>query len=243
MDDPPAFHRGPADAHVELSYQMEQGSFLNQASLRNVFARVQNLEAVVSELLGALAANDTIRAEQVPLAIKAYGQRVDDTTDVAAEARDAGLSTGASMEPATDGALGARWPGVVLRSETYDIPQGEPVDCAARMSVCHAVCCSLSFPLSASEVEGEKVKWDMGHPYMIRHDTSGYCTHNDAETGGCQVYEDRPAVCRRYSCAADPRIWKDFEGMVLNHEWIADHFANPGRVRMAVRPAGSDNTP
>ena len=242
--DPPAFHRGPPDPHAELSFQMEQGSFLNQASLRNAFSRIQNLEAVVGELLGALAANDTIRAEQVPMAIKAYGHQVDETEDdVAAANRQAGLTPGELMDPGDVSPSTARWPGVVMRSPTYQVAPGEPVDCAARMSVCHAVCCSLQFPLSAEEVEGEKVKWDLGHPYMIRHDTSGYCSHNDAETGGCGVYEDRPEVCRRYSCASDTRIWKDFEGMVLNTEWIADHFANPGRVRMAVHPASSDSAP
>ena len=33
----------------------------------------------------------------------------------------------------------------------------------------------------------------------------------------------RPTVCREYSCANDPRIWTDFDAMVLNDEWIAQH--------------------
>jgi hypothetical protein len=37
---------------------------------------------------------------------------------------------------------------------------------------------------------------------------------------GCLAYEDRPAPCRRYTCANDERIWKDFERMELNTEWI-----------------------
>jgi hypothetical protein len=34
------------------------------------------------------------------------------------------------------------------------------------------------------------------------------------------VYEDRPQVCRAYTCAGDERIWKDFDNMVLNEEFL-----------------------
>ena len=72
------------------------------------------------------------------------------------------------------------------------------------------------------------VKWDLGRPYFIRHEASGYCTHIDPATLACRIYGDRPAVCRGYSCAGDDRIWLDFEAMVLNVEWIEAH----------VRPTG-----
>jgi Fe-S-cluster containining protein len=36
----------------------------------------------------------------------------------------------------------------------------------------------------------------------------------------CGVYTSRPSVCRRYSCAGDRRICKDFDAMELNQEWI-----------------------
>jgi Fe-S-cluster containining protein len=57
-------------------------------------------------------------------------------------------------------------------------------------------------------------------PYHIRHEATGFCTHLRDSPRGCGVYEHRPAICRRYSCAGDERIWKDFDGMVLNEEWI-----------------------
>ena len=60
-------------------------------------------------------------------------------------------------------------------------------------------------------------------PYYIRHEASGFCTHLRDDPRGCGVYENRPAICRRYSCAGDERIWKDFDGMVLNDEWINAH--------------------
>ena len=41
--------------------------------------------------------------------------------------------------------------------------------------------------------------------------------------GGCQIYEQRPNPCRMYSCEHDDRIWKDFDAMELNDEWIAEY--------------------
>ena len=103
------------------------------------------------------------------------------------------------------------------------------------MHVCHAVCCKLNFALTAPEVEGGAAKWDLGFPYMIRHESNGYCTHNDTATGRCGIYADRPGVCRRYSCATDTRIWKDFDNMELNEDWIRENLQN--RSRILVRPA------
>jgi len=117
------------------------------------------------------------------------------------------------------------WPAVAIRVDPEVDTPLEPVDCAARMPVCHAVCCRMKFALSQDEVEKGRVKWDIGHPYVIRQDSSGYCCHNDGATNGCTVYEDRPRLCRRYSCRGDDRIWTDFDGMVLNTKWISEHLA------------------
>jgi Fe-S-cluster containining protein len=102
------------------------------------------------------------------------------------------------------------------------------------MHICHAVCCKLNFALTAEEVDAGKVKWDLGFPYIVRHDADGLCTHNDRATGGCGVYADRPGICRRYSCANDRRIWKDFEKMELNSEWLDEHLSEPTRIRVAL---------
>ncbi|HUP60702.1 MAG TPA: hypothetical protein VNA69_09825 [Thermoanaerobaculia bacterium] len=85
-------------------------------------------------------------------------------------------------------------------------------------------CCRLTFALTRDEVEGGHVKWDLGMPYHIRQNASSSCTHQTA-AGGCGVYANRPVICRRYSCAGDTRIWKDFDAMVLNDEWIAEHLS------------------
>ncbi|WP_158892911.1 YkgJ family cysteine cluster protein [Amycolatopsis anabasis] len=119
--------------------------------------------------------------------------------------------------------------GVVVAPEA-PVEEPEPVDCAARMHVCHAVCCKLDFPLSVSEIEAGAARWDLGRPYFIRHESDGGCTHNDRETGHCGIYDDRPAVCHRYSCRQDERIWKDFDRMELNTEWIEENL-KPGDSR------------
>jgi hypothetical protein len=46
-------------------------------------------------------------------------------------------------------------------------------------------------------------------------------------------------VCQ-YSCAGDARIWKDFAGMVVNQEWIDDHFgAERGPIEVFMETATS----
>jgi Fe-S-cluster containining protein len=122
--------------------------------------------------------------------------------------------------------------GVALRVDAPEEETRPPVkvDCAARMHICHAICCQLDFALTQAEVESGQVKWDLGHPYYIRHEANGFCTHNNRATGGCGVYADRPAICRSYSCANDGRIWKDFEKMELNEEWLAENLS-PSRPR------------
>jgi Fe-S-cluster containining protein len=116
-------------------------------------------------------------------------------------------------------------PGIALRVDAPVEPGRETVlvNCGERLPICKAICCKLSFALTAQEVEAGHVKWDLGMPYHIRQESSGFCTHLRDDPRGCGVYEHRPAICRRYSCAGDERIWKDFGRMVLNDEWINTH--------------------
>src|SRR5205823_11022295 len=65
-----------------------------------------------------------------------------------------------------------------------------------------SVCCRLDFALSIAEVESGAVKWDLGRPYFVRRGPEGHCVHND-KAGACQIYSERPGVCRGYSCAND----------------------------------------
>ena len=180
-----------------LERQVERGSLFTHTALGRAGARTREVESFVYGLVDVLLAREAVTLEEMERAVVAARRQLDER--------------GEPPEPA-----------VVLRADPAPAEDDAPVlvNCAERMPVCHAVCCKLDFPLSADEVEAGELRWDLGRPYVIRHDDEGRCVHNDPETGGCCVYEDRPAPCRRYSCAGDERIWKDFEAMELNEEWL-----------------------
>jgi Fe-S-cluster containining protein len=96
-------------------------------------------------------------------------------------------------------------------------------NCEERLHICKAVCCRLQFALSVEEIESGQMKWELGKPYYNRHHEHGYCHQMNLEKKCCSIYENRPSVCRKYSCANDKRIWKDFENMELNQEWIDEN--------------------
>jgi len=126
-------------------------------------------------------------------------------------------------------------PLMALRVDHDDqtVPRRE-VNCAERMPICHAVCCRLDFALDRREIESGRIKWDLGRPYFIRQDSNRRCCHNDRGSGTCGVYADRPLVCRQYSCDQDPRIWKDFDRMELNQEWIDRYLQEGSSPRLLV---------
>ncbi len=189
---------------AEVERQVERGSLFTHTALSTNAARVYETEAMVMGLIDTLVGKGVVGEKEV--------------ADAAASVRDALHERGESTGP-----------GLVLRVDSDEARNAfTPVDCAARMHVCHAICCKLHFALSAEEIEGGKVKWDLGQPYHIRQNADGFCTHNDRETGNCGVYPDRPRICRTYSCANDDRIWKDFDNMVLNQEWIDQNLGKVG---------------
>jgi Fe-S-cluster containining protein len=109
--------------------------------------------------------------------------------------------------------------GVALTNDDedkYSYEGGVQIDCANRLHLCRGACCRLSFALTVQDLEEGRVKWDLGRPYMIRHDSDGYCHHVERETKGCRIYENRPVVCRAYDCRKDKRIWEDFENRVVS---------------------------
>ena len=235
---------------AELDRQIERGSLFTQATLQRGFRRLGTAEALLVGLLEALTAKGVLTEEEVDRILSdddGSGPigRVTEPVVGAEGAEGAGGADGAQAEDEADEAdeepttPTIKWPSIAMRVDDPD--QGDepetPVDCGARMHVCHAVCCQLKFPLSSDEVESGLVKWDIGHPYIIRHQSTGWCTHNDTATHRCDIYADRPGTCRRYSCAGDTRIWKDFDGMVLNQEWIDDHLGRRDLSLTDVLPA------
>lgn len=189
---------------VELERQVERGAMFTQAVFQKSFTRLSTVEAVVWELVETLVDKGVVAPAELPGASSARDE---------AEARAA-----QAAEPST-----LPWPAVAVRVDPPEPKESEPVDCAARIPVCHGVCCRLKFALSQQEIERGVVKWDIGHPYVIRQDSNGYCTHNAGGSHACTIYDDRPQLCRDYSCRHDQRIWTDFDAMVLNQEWIDEH--------------------
>ncbi len=181
-----------------LERQVERGSFFSHTALGKGFLRLHELESFVYGLLDVLVTKQAVTSDEVELAVHNVRSRLSESGDV----------------PNT---------GVVMRVDPTEEEPRPPtlVNCAERMHVCHAICCKLDFPLTVSEIESGAVKWDLGRPYYIRHEASGFCAHNMQATGGCGIYANRPAVCRGYSCANDQRIWKDFDKMELNTEWLS----------------------
>jgi hypothetical protein len=203
---------------IELDRQVERGNLFAHTALSESYTRLGEAQAFIHGLADVLLDKGVVGEDELREAIG----------NVRSALRERGDLSG---------------PGVMVRVDGE--PAGRPaveVDCAARMPVCQAACCKLDFALTIEEIEAGQVKWDLGRPYFIRHGPTGGCAHNDPETGGCGVYANRPGVCRGYSCADDPRIWKDFEGWELNTEWIDANLSADHGVR-AVSVAMHDVVP
>ena len=193
---------------AELERQVERGSMFTQAVFQKSFTRLSLVETVVREMVDVLVERGVVAGEELADAKRA----LDETAR-----RPDGNKDDRSTLP---------WPAVAVRVDSGEEVAPEPVDCATRLPVCQAVCCRLKFALSQDEIERGRVKWDIGHPYVIRQESSGYCSHNDCGSRSCSIYEDRPRLCREYSCRGDKRIWTDFEHMVLNADWITQHLGD-----------------
>ena len=91
---------------------------------------------------------------------------------------------------------------------------GNDIDCAARIHLCLARCCALSFELTTQDLDEGRIQWEVTDPYLIRHEEDGYCTHLDRENGQCREHAHRPATCRGFDCRGDARIWIDFDARI-----------------------------
>jgi Fe-S-cluster containining protein len=198
----------------ELEQQVERGHVFAHAVLSEQASRANENEAIIRGLVELLIEREVLEADDLVAAVNAV--RAQTTAD----------------------------PDIAIRVDDENDPEnGAPVDCAARLHICQAVCCRLRFPLSVEEVEsGGPLKWDLGRPYFNRHGSDGYCHQCDSETHACQIYDERPAPCHQYSCVGDDRIWKDFDAMELNQEWIDERLGTgPGPVEVFMSAAQADS--
>jgi hypothetical protein len=206
-----------ADPLAGLERQLERDSIRTQSLFNRSFERVSELEQLLLGLIDVLVARGVVREEDVEPAARAVADEI--------AKRD---------QPPPHK--------VILREDSAE-QAARPeqfVDCAARMPVCHAVCCKLTVQLSADEVEAGQLRWDLGRPYVLRRESDSRCTHQDRVTGFCGVYADRPKPCRQYSCANDRRIWSDFDGMVLNQEWLDAHLGADEPQLIQLQPLHRD---
>ncbi|MBK9031276.1 MAG: YkgJ family cysteine cluster protein [Myxococcales bacterium] len=113
--------------------------------------------------------------------------------------------------------------------DKYALTDLPDIDCAARIPLCRARCCTLTFPLSFQDLDERVVQWEYGRPYQIRRRSDGSCTHCAPDTRQCGVYAQRPAACRIFDCRQDSRIWLDFERRIPAPE--------PDPARVAAEPS------
>jgi Fe-S-cluster containining protein len=189
-------------ALVQLERQIERGSLFTHTIVSQNADRTHQVESVLYGLVDVLIQKGVVTQEEV----------LQSSAKVRQEMEEKGQTIG---------------PGIALRIEGEGNKKDAfvPVNCSERLHICKAVCCRLHFALSAEEVESGKIKWDLGAPYYIRQESTGHCHHLDPNGKGCSIYADCPGVCRKYSCAQDERIWKDFANMVFNQEWVDEHLA------------------
>ncbi len=180
----------------DLEKQMVKGQLNIHSTLSRMSEKINELEAFVFGINDALIEKNMLQSRYLFKKIESVKKEM--------------MDSGEKMHA-----------GIALRVDNEQVGNAE-VNCSERIHVCKAICCKLSFPLSAIEVEKGIVKWDLGRPYYVRQTGSGFCCHK-GESGNCSVYENRPVVCKTYSCKGDERIWKDFENMIINKEWINEN--------------------
>lgn len=198
----------------EWQDQVERGSLFTHTALSRQSARINEIESFLFGIMDILTQKGVTPPEELQKAVEGVRKEMMDKGE---------LSN----------------PGVALRVDNEEDQEFIPVNCEERLHICKAVCCQLDFALNAPEIESGEVKWDLGRPYFIRKGTNCYCAHLNQAEKKCNVYEHRPSVCKKYSCAKDKRIWKDFEKMELNQKWI-DENIRESKMRFTGAPMFSE---
>ncbi len=184
----------------ELERQLERSGYFTHSSLSNYAERINEIESFLYGLIDTLLEQKSIDKNLFEGAVKS----VQSETLKRKEHFHAGIA-------------------VRVNGKDQGGKKSQQVNCHERLHICKSACCRLQFALSIEEIEAGNSKWDLGQPYLIRQNSEGCCSHLDGETKRCEIYNDRPGVCRSYSCKEDNRIWKNFENMELNSEWIEEN--------------------
>ena len=95
--------------------------------------------------------------------------------------------------------------------DKYQVASAD-IDCASRIPLCGARCCSFDVTLSAQDVAEGGIPFDLEKPYALpRVDGRCVCMNSD---GACTIYDKRPGACRAYDCRHDARVWIDFDARI-----------------------------
>jgi len=191
----------------ELERQVERGNQFAHSALTQTAQRVDEATAVINGLVGLLVQRGLIDGQELLSVVES----------VRTQTEEAGQNSDLGIKVRKDSAEDLVDPGV-------------HVDCETRIPYCRGACCSFNFPLTVEEIErGGPLKWDLGRPYFNRHGSDGYCHKADEQTHFCTIYDERPSVCRKYTCVTDSRIWKDFDAMIPNTEFLDAHLTKAAR--------------
>ncbi|HEY5928305.1 MAG TPA: hypothetical protein VIV11_41740 [Kofleriaceae bacterium] len=100
-----------------------------------------------------------------------------------------------------------------LVTDKYEV-DSPPIDCASRIHLCNARCCSFEVALSPQDIRERKLPFMIDQPYLLPRDpVTKKCACMDA-AGACTAYEQRPATCRTYDCREDARVWIDYDARI-----------------------------
>jgi hypothetical protein len=108
----------------------------------------------------------------------------------------------------------------------YEVENAD-IDCAARIPLCGARCCSFEVALSRQDVREGKLPFVVDQPYLLPRDPATKRCACMGDGHACLVYEHRPATCRTYDCRDDRRVWLDFAARI------------PAPLPAAIRPEPS----
>ena len=185
----------------ELERDLKHSAYFTHRALEKQSKRINEVESFLYGLIDVLILNDSIDPDS-------FKQEVQKVRNELLEKQE------------------QFHPNIALRVDSENpAVENNTVNCAERIHICKAVCCKLHFALSANEIELAKVKWELGKPYFNKKNSAGYCTHLHSKKLCCTVYEERPRICKQYSCKNDKRIWKNFKKMELNDKWIDENLS------------------
>lgn len=114
-----------------------------------------------------------------------------------------------------------------LVTDKYSVASPD-IDCASRIHLCGARCCSFDVALSPQDIAEKVVPFELDRPYMLPRDPdTKKCACMD-EGGACTIYDQRPGPCRTYDCREDARVWIDYEARI------------PAPLPASIRPTKRD---